>query len=85
MQAQPADEIAIRERAYYLWEQEGRPHGRDTEFWMRAVVAVTEQSQMDTLTAQHPKSAREPKAAASRSKAIPAKSSPSKVKAKSKK
>lgn len=26
----------VRERAYSLWEQEGRPEGRSTEFWDRA-------------------------------------------------
>src|SRR5215468_10303727 len=26
----------IRERAYQLWEQAGRPSGRDLEFWARA-------------------------------------------------
>jgi hypothetical protein len=26
----------IRARAYRLWESEGRPHGRDVEFWERA-------------------------------------------------
>lgn len=26
----------IRKRAYHLWEQDGRPHGRDLEFWERA-------------------------------------------------
>jgi hypothetical protein len=26
----------IRERAYHLWESEGRPHGRDLEYWERA-------------------------------------------------
>ncbi len=26
----------IRERAYHLWEQDGRPHGRDLEYWERA-------------------------------------------------
>ncbi len=31
-----AREHRIRERAYHLWEQEGRPHGRDREFWERA-------------------------------------------------
>ena len=31
-------EHAIRERAYYLWEQDGRPHGRDMEFWSRAAA-----------------------------------------------
>lgn len=29
-------EQAIREHAYHLWEQDGRPHGRDVEFWERA-------------------------------------------------
>ena len=31
-------EHAIRERAYYLWEQDGRPHGRDLEYWSRAAA-----------------------------------------------
>ncbi len=26
----------IRDRAYFLWEQEGRPHGRDREHWEEA-------------------------------------------------
>ena len=26
----------IRERAYHLWENDGRPHGRDSEYWERA-------------------------------------------------
>lgn len=26
----------IEERAYRLWEESGRPHGRDLEFWERA-------------------------------------------------
>jgi hypothetical protein len=26
----------IRERAYQLWEEDGRPEGRDLEFWERA-------------------------------------------------
>ncbi len=32
----PAHEARIRERAYALWEQDGRPHGRADEFWERA-------------------------------------------------
>jgi hypothetical protein len=28
----------IRERAYFLWEAEGRPEGRAEEFWARAVA-----------------------------------------------
>jgi hypothetical protein len=31
---------AIRERAYHLWETEGRPHGREAEFWERASELV---------------------------------------------
>ena len=29
-------EHLIRERAYLLWEQDGRPDGRDLEYWERA-------------------------------------------------
>ena len=32
----PADEQRIRERAYHLWEVDGRPEGRDAEYWERA-------------------------------------------------
>lgn len=29
-------EEQIRRRAHELWEQAGRPEGRETEFWLRA-------------------------------------------------
>ena len=29
-------EDRIRERAYHIWEANGRPSGRDEEFWYRA-------------------------------------------------
>lgn len=29
-------ELMIRERAYWLWEQEGRPDGREWDHWERA-------------------------------------------------
>jgi Protein of unknown function (DUF2934) len=32
----PEREERIRQRAYHLWEADGRPEGRDTEFWERA-------------------------------------------------
>lgn len=37
-------EQRIREFAYHLWEQAGRPYGRDVEFWERAreLVAIEE-------------------------------------------
>jgi Protein of unknown function (DUF2934) len=31
-----ADEHRIRERAYGIWVEEGRPHGRDLAHWQRA-------------------------------------------------
>ncbi|GAB0118117.1 DUF2934 domain-containing protein [Acidisoma sp. 7E03] len=30
----------IRETAYDLWEQEGRPEGRDHDFWLQAEKIV---------------------------------------------
>jgi hypothetical protein len=32
----PERDARIRHRAYLLWERDGRPHGRDDEFWERA-------------------------------------------------
>ena len=32
----PEREQRVRERAYHLWEAEGKPHGRDVEYWERA-------------------------------------------------
>jgi hypothetical protein len=32
----PAREQRVRERAYQLWEADGKPHGRDVEYWQRA-------------------------------------------------
>jgi hypothetical protein len=37
-------EQRIRERAYALWELEGRPDGRDFAHWMRAVLEVADES-----------------------------------------
>ena len=34
--AAPPDENRIRERAHAIWIEEGRPHGRDVEHWIRA-------------------------------------------------
>ena len=30
----------IAERAYALWEQEGRPHGCDLDHWLRAEAEI---------------------------------------------
>lgn len=80
MSQHESNDAAIREQAYYFWEQDGRPHGRENEYWHRAIVALTEESDADTLTKPAPKSARvatssAPKrSAASRTKEAPSKS-----------
>ncbi len=33
-------EELIRQRAYFLWEDEGRPHGRESDHWHRATTEV---------------------------------------------
>jgi hypothetical protein len=38
----PAEQVAII--AYNLWEQEGRPHGRDQEHWYRALEQLRRQA-----------------------------------------
>ena len=78
------DEAAIREQAYYFWEQDGRPEGRETEYWARAEVAVREKSQLDRLTAPPPKKATKPKAAANKAKPEPAKAEKPRKKPKAK-
>jgi len=49
------DEAAIREQAYLLWEQDGRPPGHDMEYWQRATIAVAEREQLSTLTDEPPR------------------------------
>lgn len=36
----PDREQAIRERAYALWEEEGRPDGRHVDHWLRAKAEI---------------------------------------------
>ncbi len=39
-EGRPAGEEAIRERAYAIWEKEGRPHGKDIDHWHRAAAEI---------------------------------------------
>ncbi|MGJ4948020.1 DUF2934 domain-containing protein [Bradyrhizobium sp. HKCCYLS20291] len=48
-------EERIRERAHRLWEQSGRPDGREDEFWHQAEREVREAEQLhDEATAPPP-------------------------------
>ena len=49
----PADD-AIRETAYFLWEQHGRPHGRHEYFWHLAVEKLARERAYDLLLAIPP-------------------------------
>ena len=40
LKTDPAREQRVRERAYQLWEADGKPHGRDVEFWERARAQI---------------------------------------------
>lgn len=42
-------EAKIKERAYQLWEREGRPHGKDLEHWRRAEQEVKSQADQGIL------------------------------------
>lgn len=59
----PEREQRVRERAYRLWEQDGRPHGRDVEYWERAreLVGMEESAGAGLLPnpQNHAESARE--------------------------
>jgi len=45
----------IRARAHELWEQSGRPDGREDEFWYQAEREVSEMEQLrDEATAPPP-------------------------------
>src|SRR5437868_11039500 len=49
------EEQRIRERAYSIWEQEGRPHGRDLDHRLRAEAKIAaERGRGGDGTAHHP-------------------------------
>ena len=59
----PEREHRVRERAYLLWEADGKPHGRDVEYWERAreLVGMEESAGSGQLPnpQSHTESARE--------------------------
>lgn len=53
-------EHRVRERAYQIWEQEGRPHGRDAHHWQQAAAEFADagQQQAHAGVAPDPREAR---------------------------
>jgi hypothetical protein len=43
-QSHPEWEQRVRERAYALWEAEGRAQGRDEEYWHRAQELIDDET-----------------------------------------
>lgn len=44
----------IAERAYVLWEAQGRPEGRDQEFWFAAETELRDQGEIEQLPDDEP-------------------------------
>ena len=40
-------ETAIRQRAYAIWEAEGKPHGREWDHWMQATHEVLSRTRIE--------------------------------------
>jgi Protein of unknown function (DUF2934) len=55
-EGQSMREQAIRERAYAIWDDEGRPDGKDLDHWLRAeaeIISATERRAGPSLTAKN--------------------------------
>lgn len=50
----PMSDVEIRDRAYALWEQAGRPEGQDMAFWMMAERELSAQAEPQEAQAATP-------------------------------
>lgn len=53
----PGREQRVRERAYHLWEVDGKPHGRDVEYWERARELIAMEESDGSVLLPNPQSA----------------------------
>lgn len=47
-------ESRVRDTAYFLWENDGRPLGREQEYWFRALERCLRQREADSLLQRGP-------------------------------
>jgi len=47
-------EQAVRETAYFLWEQDGRPEGREKDYWFQALERTLREWKANQEIGQHP-------------------------------
>jgi len=53
----PNFEQAVRDTAYFLWEADGRPPGREQEYWFRALERSLRQRESDRRLREPPNDA----------------------------
>ena len=56
--ADQSREDRIRQRAYELWEKEGKPEGADLRFWEQAMGEIDEQDQKQDMSGKRARQAR---------------------------
>jgi hypothetical protein len=49
LQMPTLDEEEVRMTAYFLWEQDGRPEGRDEHYWWAALEKIARQKSAEAL------------------------------------
>ena len=54
-----AFETAVRETAYYLWEHDGCPLGREQEYWFRALEQKLRERNADRHLQEEPRHTRQ--------------------------
>lgn len=47
-------EAQVRDTAYFLWEDDGRPQGREKEYWFAALDRCLRQREADGLLKEGP-------------------------------
>jgi hypothetical protein len=53
-EAMEAFYASVRDTAYFLWEQDGRPHGRSDEYWLKALDIKIREREADSLLEKPP-------------------------------
>jgi hypothetical protein len=45
---------SVRDTAYFLWENDGRPEGREKDYWYRALEQCLREREADEMLRQPP-------------------------------
>lgn len=47
-------EQSVRQAAYHLWEDDGRPDGKETDYWFRALEQLLAEREQEKITKKSP-------------------------------